>query len=174
MCNCLPLSKVITRGASARRIREDRLVGWLVFAVIASLLPFAISWFGRKLDDDPLSACDVLYAMIGHGELLLASAAIAFPAIGLLFMSRASGTIRGALGGMTLLLVVCAGGFYGAVYTRTLDADDEHFVAVVSVLTFLVLFFASLASVIVARERQRRRQRTTAVPPAVAAQPDAP
>src|SRR4051812_28917378 len=100
----------------------DRLIHWLVFALLASLVPIAADAIIRAGDDKkPLSWA----ALLGHGQLLLVAVAIVFPAVGAILMSDAGVRMRGIFGGFAMVGLV----LIAILYARYASASpyNAHF-----------------------------------------------
>lgn len=124
----------------------ERLAQWYVFGVAASLLPLLVDALVRLDDGRPAG----LNAVLGHGELLLVTGAIAFPAFGMVVMSDVSRVLRGCFGGLAVLTEILVASLYASI-NREVRVSNPHSVAVQSVVLFLVMLAIGTVCVAVAR-----------------------
>jgi hypothetical protein len=101
--------------------RAEKLVRWIMFSVLMSLVPLAASYFGLRLDRRPVH----LEMLVARGELLLICTTLGAAAIGELFPSGRENAIGKmfAAGTSLLGLVVCSL-YFAAVQSRP-AADAE-------------------------------------------------
>lgn len=118
----------------------DRFLEWLLYAVLASLLPLLVA-AGNAWQDHRFAWS----AVAGHGELLLISVAIGAPAVGLV-MGRASGRLARTAGGLALLSLIAASLAYqhAAVGVATgRKAFESALIFGVAVVTSAILILAT-------------------------------
>jgi hypothetical protein len=94
--------------------RFERLVKWIVFSVVISLLPLAADWANRISQGRSGISEDVLAEVLAHGELLLISAAIAADAVGDLIGSRPEFKMLKYLAGGACLAIILFGSLWYA------------------------------------------------------------
>jgi hypothetical protein len=132
-----------TMSAAAR----DRLVQWFLFGVIAAVIPLGADALIRHAEKNtPAGWADV----IGHGELLLVTVALAFPAFGAILMSDVDRTLRGVFGGFAVVTLFLIALLYASIAHSAKDTDP-HFIVVASIVLFLLMLGIGTVCVAVAK-----------------------
>ena len=127
--------------------RAERISRWFVFGVIIALVPLGFAYVNQRIDGRTPALAEV----IGRGELLLVSTAIAAAAAGELIASGRDRAVRKLLsGGGCVAIVLAASLCFAAVQGKT--APDLAAVGTVSVWLFGGTVLASASSVYLAHE----------------------
>ena len=119
----------------------DKLVRWLIFGVIASLLPFVLIclnlWTSKKSVK--------IENLFSRGELLLVSTAIGTAAIGeLIGTDNKNALLKIVVGGTSIIAIL----IQAAWYAHANDAEkglDARSVAVASLIFFAITIVCSFA-----------------------------
>jgi hypothetical protein len=130
---------------------KSRLVQWFIFGVIASLVPLLADALVRHADHRSAGWPEV----IGHGELLLVTGAIAFPAFGAILMSDVGGLVRGIFGGFAVVTLFLIALLYASV-ARVSTQADPHFIVGASLILFVIMLVIGGVCVGVAKTEGER------------------
>ncbi len=127
----------------------EKLARWLLFGVLFTLLPFALSYLNLRARSKSANPVKIVN-LFARGELLLVSTAIGIAAVGELFGVKNANALGQIIsGGVSLLLVVIQALWYASVSEPKSDFDAD-FVGRVSVIFFAATVLASVACLLVA------------------------
>lgn len=144
--------RAAAKPSGARRVHAPKLNGknvrlkllkWLVFEVLFSMLALAFQWAHYAARGD----CSKLGTVIAHGELLLVSAAIVAAGVGDLAKAGLTSKLRGTkmtLIGGGMAVVATSAWFYSEV-ASSVDASDGGVKPAVAVCVSGVVAVVSLA-----------------------------
>jgi hypothetical protein len=122
----------------------EKILRWLFFGVVVSLLPLGFAYFDLVMKDKPAT----WVAVLGNGELLVIIWALAAGAIGELFGSKdGQNALKIVSGGLTLIVLISAAHFFATITeARASNANlDDAFIVKASVELFIVSLVPSLA-----------------------------
>lgn len=98
---------------------KEKLVRWLMFTVLFSLIPLASTYFGLRLDRREAS----LAVLVAHGELLLICTTVGAAALGELLPGDRENTIAKLFAAGTSLLGLAVCSFYFAAIQSRATPD---------------------------------------------------
>jgi hypothetical protein len=123
-----------------------RMVRWLIFGVVISLLPLGLTYFDLRMNAKPVAVVTV----IGNGELFVIVWVLSAGAIGELFGSgNRFAALKAVCGGITLIAILAAGHAFASV-TEARAAQmvlDDAYVVKQSINLFLFSLVPSMACV---------------------------
>lgn len=100
--------------------RARRLLKWILFSVVISLLPLVADFWNRLMHVDTSNSVVLIIEVLGHGGLLLISGAIAADAIGDLIGSGPEFiTLKYVSGGACLAVVLLSSLMYASIAATT-------------------------------------------------------
>ncbi|WP_420127621.1 hypothetical protein [Longimicrobium sp.] len=130
--------------------RAEKLVRWLMFSVLVSLVPLAMTYFGLRLDRRQVH----LEMLLGRGELLLISTTLGAAALGELLPGGRDNAIGKLLAAGTSRVGILVCSFYFAtIQSRT--APDAQAILAASVWLFTGMLVASAICLFYANQEAR-------------------
>lgn len=128
--------------------RKRRFQGWLVFGLLASLVP--VLWIFLQL---VFTHQTHGWEVVSGGDLITIGFVLAVGAVGDLLVRRTTRLSGGDLlrVGITFVLAICAGWLYAIVSTMNSDNTSKWIPGVVSLVTFAVII-AFGATIVGAKE----------------------
>ncbi len=121
-----------------------KLLGWFIFTLLFSILPFLFNWLSGLIRGNILTQVE----LTSGGELLLTSVAITAAAVGEMidYGSKKTYDIRDVLSiGCCILIMVMASFLYSDITAAINSGEklDESITSLVSLLIFLLAAFTS-------------------------------
>ena len=131
--------------------RSEKMVRWFIFSVLVALTPLAFALFDALVAGRPAT----VHALVGDGELVLLSTAIAAASAGELIAAGRDRALGKVLAGGTCILLVLVGSIeFAAIHASTVRNVDV--VALLSLWLFAGTVLAGASSIYLAHQEAAR------------------
>lgn len=150
-------STYLTLSRSAKVSPVKTFVKWIIFGVLASLIPFLVAYLKASSQLNALTGEQILATVLGRGELLLVVVALCSASSGEIFAwGGKAPTASIVIGGASVLIALLAISYYGelaSMYSNSPKEVDAAKVLSYSTYLFVAALVSSACAVVLTRER---------------------